>query len=57
MQDDHNMKSAISSLQNGLNLISDEWKKNPKLVEQILPLMLDKIKELELELKSFHQKK
>jgi hypothetical protein len=57
MQDDHNMKSALSSLQNGLNLISDEWKKNPKLVEQILPLMLDKIKELELELKSFHQKK
>lgn len=46
--DDHDIKSNLSALQNGLNLITEEWKTNPELVERILPLMVEKILELKL---------
>ena len=55
--DEHDIKSAISSLQSGLNLVTEEWKENPELVGRILPLMLEKIKEIQNELEIYQQRK
>ncbi len=34
----HDINSTLSSLLSALELMSDEWKKNPELVDKILPL-------------------
>jgi hypothetical protein len=43
----------LSALQGAIEIISDEWKTNPELVEKILPLTVDKINQLQLQLKNF----
>ena len=50
----HDIKSSLSALQGAMEVIKDEWRTNPELVERILPLTLEKITQLELQLKSFH---
>lgn len=42
----HDIKSAISALINAVELINEEWEKNPELVDRIIPLTVDKLNEL-----------
>ncbi|AUN99825.1 hypothetical protein DOM21_01645 [Bacteriovorax stolpii] len=39
----HDINSTLSSLLSALELMSDEWKKNPELVDKILPLTEQKL--------------
>ena len=38
----HDINSTLSSLLSALELVSEEWKKNPELVDKILPLTTQK---------------
>ena len=49
----HDINSSISALKGAMEVIHDEWRSNPELVERILPLTLDKINQLHLQLASF----
>lgn len=50
----HDINSSISALQGALEVITDEWKTNPELVERILPLAVDKIHQLQIQLLNYH---
>lgn len=50
----HDINSSLSALQGALEVIKDEWRTNPALVERILPLTLDKINQLQLQLAKYH---
>ena len=39
----HDINSTLSSLLSALELINDEWKSNPELVDKILPLTVNKL--------------
>ncbi len=49
----HDIHSSLSALQGAIEIISDEWQTNPELVEKILPLTVDKINQLQHQLKNF----
>jgi hypothetical protein len=51
----HDIKSAISALTNAMELITEEWDKSPELVDRIIPLSIEKLKELQKELDKYHQ--
>jgi len=42
----HDINSAVSAVSQAVDLISDNWKENPELVEQMLPLTKTKLEEL-----------
>lgn len=50
----HNINSSISALQVAMEVIKDEWRSNPELVERILPLTLEKINQLHLQIINFN---
>jgi hypothetical protein len=50
----HDINSSISALHGALEVITDEWKTNPELVERILPLAVDKIHQLQIQLLNYH---
>ena len=50
----HDINSSLSALQGAMEVIQDEWRSNPELVEKILPLTVDKINQLHLQLINFH---
>jgi hypothetical protein len=54
-KDEHDVKAAISALLNAMELINEEWKSNPALVDRIIPLSIDKLNELKLALEKYHQ--
>jgi hypothetical protein len=39
----HDINSTLSSLLSAFELINDEWKTNPELVDKILPLTANKL--------------
>ena len=39
----HDINSTLSSLLSALELVNDEWKTNPELVDKILPLTTQKL--------------
>ena len=39
----HDINSTLSSLLSAFELINDEWKSNPELVDKILPLTVNKL--------------
>ncbi len=39
----HDINSTLSSLLSALEVINDEWKSNPQLVDKILPLTEQKL--------------
>ena len=39
----HDINSTLSSLLSAFELINDEWKSNPELVDKILPLTANKL--------------
>jgi hypothetical protein len=51
----HDINSSLSALQGALEIIKDEWRTNPELVRIILPLTVDKINQLQLQLINFQQ--
>lgn len=53
----HDINSAVSSLLSALQLINDEWDKNPELVERILPLTKEKLSELDLIISDLYKNK
>lgn len=50
----HDINSSISALQGAMEVIQEEWRSNPELVEKILPLTLEKITQLQFQLTNFH---
>lgn len=51
----HDINSSISALQGAFEVINDEWRNNPELIDRILPLTLDKIAQLQEQLLIFRQ--
>lgn len=49
----HDINSSISAVLSSMELVNDEWRGNPELVDKILPLTKEKISELELLLKEY----
>ena len=49
----HDINSSLSALQSAIDVIKDEWRSNPELVDKILPLTVDKIHELHLQLQNY----
>lgn len=49
----HDINSTLSSLLSALELINDEWKKNPELVDKILPLTSNKLDLLKEQLRLY----
>lgn len=39
----HDINATLSSLLSALELVNDEWKSNPELVDKILPLTTQKL--------------
>jgi hypothetical protein len=39
----HDINSTLSALLSALELVNDEWKSNPELVDKILPLTIQKL--------------
>ncbi|OUR93674.1 hypothetical protein A9Q84_19615 [Halobacteriovorax marinus] len=39
----HDINAAISAVSQAVDLISDNWKENPELVEKMLPLTREKL--------------
>lgn len=46
----HDINSSLHALLGALEVVRDEWQTNPELVGKILPLTLDKINQLQLQL-------
>ena len=51
----HDINATISSLVTALELIKDEWKESPELVDKIIPLTLDKVQLLSAQIKEYRQ--
>lgn len=49
----HDINSSLQALQGALELIKDEWRTNPQLVERLLPLTVDKLNQLQSQLQDF----
>lgn len=49
----HDINSTLSSLLSAFELINDEWKTNPELVDKILPLTANKIDLLKEQLRLY----
>lgn len=49
----HDINSTLSSLMSAFELINDEWKKNPELVDKILPLTANKLDLLKEQLRLY----
>jgi len=49
----HDINSSLSALQSAIDVIKDEWRSNPELVDKILPLTVDKIHELQIQLQNY----
>ena len=50
----HDINSSLSALQGAMEVVTDEWRTNPELVEKILPLTIQKIQQLQLQLINYH---
>lgn len=51
----HDINSSLNALLSSLEVIKDEWKNNPELINQLMPLVLDKTIQLKTELDQFYQ--
>lgn len=55
-QNTHDIVANISSLQSGIDILKSEWKTNPEMVEKIIPLMIQKLELLQLDLTPHKEK-
>lgn len=51
----HDINSSLSALQGAVEVIQDEWRTNPELVDKILPLTIEKISQLQTQLVNFRK--
>ncbi len=51
----HDINSTLSALISALELVSEEWDKNPELVDKIIPLTTQKLDLLKEQLKLYKQ--
>ncbi|MGZ3788155.1 MAG: hypothetical protein ACXVLQ_06505 [Bacteriovorax sp.] len=51
----HDINSSISALLGAVEVIKDEWRANPELVEKIIPLTMEKLGQLHAQLQNFKQ--
>jgi hypothetical protein len=51
----HDINSSINALLSSLEVIKDEWKSNPELINQLMPLIMDKTIQLKVELDQFYR--
>ena len=51
----HDINSSINALLSSIEVIKDEWKNNPELINQLMPLVLDKTIQLKAELDQYYQ--
>lgn len=51
----HDINSTLSSLISALELVNEEWRQNPELVDKIIPLTAQKLELLQEQLKLYHQ--
>lgn len=49
----HDINSSISALVGAMEVIKDEWRSNPELVDKILPLTMEKLNQLHHQLENF----
>ena len=49
----HDINSTLSALLSALELVNDEWKTNPELVDKILPLTANKLDLLKEQLRLY----
>jgi len=49
----HDINSSLSALQVALDVVTEGWQTNPELIDRILPLTLDKINQLQVQLLNF----
>lgn len=53
----HDINATLSSLMSAFELINDEWKINPELVDKILPLTANKLELLKEQLYLYRNSK
>ena len=53
----HDINSTLSALLSALELVNDEWKTNPELVDKILPLTAQKLDLLREQLVLYRNRK
>lgn len=53
----HDINSTLSSLLSALELVSEEWKNNPELVDKILPLTTQKLELLKEQLNLYQNRR
>lgn len=49
---EHDIKAHISTLQLAINMVRDDWKKNPESVSRVIDLSIDKLNEIKSLLKN-----
>ncbi len=49
----HDINASISALQGAVEVIKDEWRANPELVDRIIPLTAEKINQLQQQMENF----
>lgn len=49
----HDINSTLSSLLSALEVVNDEWKTNPALVDKILPLTTSKLELLQEQMRLY----
>ena len=52
----HDINSSLSALLGAIEVMKDEWRENPELVERILPLTKEKIQALDSQLQAYRRK-
>lgn len=49
----HDINSSLQALMGAVEVMKDEWQSNPQLVDKILPLTVDKLHELHMQLENY----
>ncbi len=49
----HDINSSLQALMGAVEVMKDEWQSNPQLVDKILPLTVDKLHELNMQLENY----
>lgn len=51
----HDVNATLSALLSALELINGEWKSNPELVDRIIPLTINKVELLSLQIAEYRK--
>lgn len=51
----HDINATLSALLSALELINGEWKSNPELVDRIVPLTINKVELLSLQIAEYRK--